>query len=199
MDSADILSTLDIRDRRSLAFAKYWFSLPRQGLVPTRQDFDPCTQGPILSTYVIHELISPDFIRVHLAGTGVREQYGTEITGTNYLDFVEDWRKENASRSLFVMCEQPCGILAHLRARTSAGKQILNESIGLPMRDNSGAVRLIYYQSNTIHEEGYRDPEADMLMTLEIENEVHFDIGAGLPDFRRLTAPEVAGGQDADS
>lgn len=189
MDTPEFLSGLDIRDSRSVMFANYWFGLPRQGLVPARRDFDPCTQGPILSTYVIHELISPDFIRVHLAGTGVREQYGTEITGTNYLDFVEGWRKENASRSLFVICEQPCGILAHLRARTATGKEVINESIGLPMRDNSGAVRLIYYQSNTVFEEGYRDPEEDMLMTLEIEDETHFDIGAGLPDFQRLTGP----------
>ena len=189
MDTPEFLSGLDIRDSRSVMFANYWFGLPRQGLVPTRRDFDPCTQGPILSTYVIHELISPDFIRVHLAGTGVREQYGTEITGTNYLDFVEGWRKENASRSLVVICEQPCGILAHLRARTATGKEVINESIGLPMRDNSGAVRLIYYQSNTVFEEGYRDPEEDMLMTLEIEDETHFDIGAGLPDFQRLTGP----------
>ncbi|MDF1734336.1 MAG: PAS domain-containing protein [Minwuia sp.] len=194
MNSPDFLANLDIRDSRSRAFAHYWSGLPRQGLVPARGDFDPCTQGPILSTYIIHELVSPDFIRVHLAGTGVREQYGAEITGTNYLDFVEGWRRENASRSLFVMCEQPCGILAHLRARTATGKQILNESIGLPMRDRTGAIRLIYYQSNTIHEDGYRDPEEDMLLTLEIEDEVHFDIGAGLPDFQRLTAPEITGG-----
>ena len=142
---------------------------------------------------MIHELISPEFIRVRLAGTNIREQYGFETTGHNYLDFVDEWRRETASRSLFLICEHPCGLLASLRSETRSGRIMANESIGLPMRDNSGAAKLIYYQSNLIGVEEFREPSEDEILKIDVVDETYFDIGAGIPSFNQIEYLERTG------
>jgi hypothetical protein len=183
---AEIVHGLSFESAKSVAFVDYWFSLPKQDFIPSRRDFDPCEQGPVLSSYVIHHLVSPEMIQVHLAGTAVREQYGFEATGRNYLDFVDEWRREVASRSLFLICEHPCGLLASLRSETKSGRIIKNESVGLPMRDNNGHASLIYYQSNLIDVEGYREPSEDEILKIDVMNEVYFDVGAGIPTFNQI-------------
>lgn len=186
-------AALKFRSRKSVEFLDYWDTLPKLDGIPSRRDFDPCEQGPVLSSYVINELISPEFIRVRLAGTNIREQYGFETTGHNYLDFVDEWRRETASRSLFLICEHPCGLLASLRSETRSGRIMANESIGLPMRDNSGAAKLIYYQSNLIDVEEFREPSEDEILKIDVVDETYFDIGAGIPSFNQIEYLERTG------
>lgn len=184
---------LAFKTHKSVEFLDYWDSLPKIDGIPSRRDFDPCEQGPVLSSYVIHDLIAPDFIRVRLAGTDIREQYGFETTGQNYLDFVDDWRREIASRSIFLICEHPCGLLASLRSETKSGRVMENESIGLPMRDNSGAARLVYYQSNMIDIEAFREPSEDEILKIDVVSERYFDIGEGVPAFNQIDYLEETG------
>ncbi len=184
---------LKFHSRKSVEFVDYWGSLPKQDGIPSRRDFDPCKQGPVLSSYVIHELISPEFIRVRLAGTNIRDQYGFETTGHNYLDFVDEWRRETASKSLFLICEHPCGLLASIRSVTRSGRVLANESVGLPMRDNSGAATLIYYQSNMIDVEEFREPSEDEILRIDVVDETYFDIGAGIPAFNQIEYLKSAG------
>jgi hypothetical protein len=183
---SELFRGLEFQSRKSVEFVDYWDALPKSGFIPSRRDFDPCKQGPVLSSYVIHELVSPEVIRVRLAGTDIREQYGFEITGRNYLDFVDDWRRETASRSIFLICDHPCGLRASLRSETRSGRIMSNESVGLPMRDNNGAATLVYYQSNLIDVEGYREPSEDEILNIDVVNEVYFDLGAGIPSFNQI-------------
>lgn len=175
---------LEFEHRESPAFADYWYSLPKLDLIPSRRDFDPCTQGPILSTYIIHELISPEMIKLRLVGTKLREGFGVDVTGRNYLDFVEPARRTKASRAIFLVCEQPCGMLVRLVSKTQAGRMYMNETFALPMRDNDGKARLVYYQSNSAPLAEYRDPTKDQLAVLDLAGRTFIDIGAGIPDFR---------------
>ena len=175
---------LEFEHQESAAFADYWHELPKQDLVPSRQAFDPCSQGPILSTYIIHELISPEMIRLRLVGTKLREGFGVDVTGRNYLDFVEPARRPKASRAIFLVCEHPCGMLVKLASKTTAGVMYMNETFALPMRDNDGKARLVYYQSNSAPLAEYRDPAADKLTVLDLHSRTFIDIGAGIPDFQ---------------
>jgi hypothetical protein len=174
---------LDFQHKQSASFADYWHSLPKRDLIPSRQDFDPCTQGPILSSYIIHELVSPDLVRLRLVGTKHLEGFGADVTGRNYLDFVKPARRPKASRAIHLVCEQPCGMLITLRSKTQEGRLYLNETFALPMRDNDGRARLVYYQSNSAPLAEYRPP-SDKLAVLDIHQRVFIDIGAAIPDFR---------------
>lgn len=175
---------LEFEHVQSPAFADYWNSLPKRDLIPSRADFDPCLQGPILSTYIIHELVSPEMVRIRLAGTKMREGFGMDPTGRNYLDFVEPARRAKASRAIFLVCEQPCGMLVKLKSKTQTGRMYMNETFALPMRDNEGRARLVYYQSNSAPLDGYRDATEDQLVVLDIAKRIFIDIGAGIPEFK---------------
>lgn len=175
---------LEFEHAQSPTFADYWHSLPKHDLIPSRTDFDPCLQGPILSTYIIHELISPEMIRIRLAGTKVCERFGMDVTGRNYLDFVEPRRRPKASRAIFLVCEQPCGMLVRLKSKTQTGRMHMNETLALPMRDNEGRARLVYYQSRSAPLDEYRDATNDQLAVLDIAKRTFIDIGAGIPAFK---------------
>jgi hypothetical protein len=176
-------SHLKFDHEQAATFADYWHSLPKHDLIPSRLDFDPCVQGPILTTYIIHELISPDFIKIRLAGSKLRDGFGVEATGRNYLDFVDPSRRAKASRAIYLVCEHPCGMLVRLTSKTQTGLTYMNETFALPMRDNEGRPRLVYYQSNSAPLAEYRDSSADKLSRLELANRVFIDIGAGVPEF----------------
>ncbi len=183
-DVADrLFIDLDTEHEAAANFADYWASLPRRDLVPARADFDPIAVPRLLPTFVIHELIAPDDIRIRLAGTAIREHYGVEITGRNYLDFVPEERRAMASRAIHLVCERPCGMLARITSSTESGALMINESLALPLRDDAGRCRLVYYQSNT-RPQVAREPGDDPLRLHETVRRRFYDIGAGVPDYR---------------
>lgn len=63
---------------------EYWRSLPREGRLPRRADFDPLDIPKLLSKLFMIDVAgtAPDFsFRYRLAGTEIGETYGLEITG----------------------------------------------------------------------------------------------------------------------
>lgn len=175
---------VDFEHEQAARFADYWHSLPKDNLIPSRRDFDPGSQAAVLNTFIIHELVSPEIIKIRLVGTKHREGFGSDPTGRNYLDFVEPKRRAKASKAIYLVCEQPCGMLVRLVSKTQTGLMYMNETFALPMRDNDGAARLVYYQSNSAPLEEYRDSSSDKLEVLDIHDRTFIDIGAGVPSFK---------------
>lgn len=179
----DVLSAMQNATELSVAFARYWLSLPTVDLVPSRRDFEPeCIPG-LLANLVIHELVSPEHLRLRLVGTAVVDDYGQEITGRNYLDFVAEERRPKASRAIFLVCEQPAAMLVHLRSSTESGKLLTRESVAFPMRDDDGRARLVYFCSNPAEERATYFDERDTLKIMNVLDRSFIDIGAGTPEF----------------
>lgn len=178
------LQSLGAVEPRTRMFADYWNSLPKTDLVPSRSAFKPEENTAILANIVIHELISPEHIRLRLVGSAVIEEYGREITGRNYLDFVDEERRPKASRAIFLVCEQPCGMYVLLRSQGRSGRVMTRESIAFPMRDDEGVARLVYFCSSPARErtDVFEDP--DELRIMNVLRRTFIDIGAGIPDFR---------------
>ncbi|EDP63828.1 hypothetical protein BAL199_14372 [alpha proteobacterium BAL199] len=183
-EAGDTLQALDMTEERSRQFADYWLSLPKTGLIPMRRTFMPENVPRILPNIVIHELISPELIRIRLAGSAVVEDYGQEIAGRNYLDFVEPPRRSKASRAIHVICEQPAGMLVQLKSVTRSGRVMTRESIAFPMRGDDGVASYIYFCSSPARERARVAPESDQLQVMNVLNRTYIDIGAGLPDYR---------------
>ena len=80
---ARVLSTISDASEASLIFARYWLSLDTIDLIPSRRQFAPEKLHSIMAHLVIHELVSPSFIKLRLVGTAVIDDYGQEITGRN--------------------------------------------------------------------------------------------------------------------
>lgn len=182
--AADPLDGLEITEERSRRFADYWLSLPKDSLIPRRSAFEPERIASLLPNVVIHELVSPEFLRLRLVGSAVIDDYGQDITGRNYLDFVEEPRRPKASRAIFVICEQPAGMLVQLRSITRGGRIMTRESIAFPIRSDDGDARFVYFCSSPARERDFAHPETDELQVMNVMRRTYIDIGAGLPDFR---------------
>lgn len=168
----------------SLAFATYWSSLPKTGLIPDRDSFDPAAVKKFLNTFVILELVSPTQITFRLAGTAEAARYGRDVTGLNYLDYVEAKRRPKASEAFHAIVSQPCGMLAVIHSLSASGTHSTNEAIGFPMRDPLHHASIIYFQSNTLPENPLHDSYVDPLSVhSSVSRRIFIDIGAGTPDF----------------
>lgn len=163
-------------------FADHWASLPQVDCVPHRRDFQPEKLGSALAHIVIHELISPMEIRLRLVGSTVASAYDEEITGRNYLDMVEPDRRDAAAQTFFTACRQPCGMYTRLRSVGWRGRTMERESLGFPLRDESG-VRWFYSCSTTDPADtpAY-DLSRDGIATVtDVLERLYVDIGAGVP------------------
>jgi len=179
----EVLATIDGATALSVAFARHWLSLPTIDLIPSRRDFEPERIPGLLANLVIHELIAEDHIRLRLVGTAVVDDYGQEITGRNYLDFVEESRRPKASQAIFLVCDHPAGMLVKLRSVAESGKLLTRESIAFPMRDDDGVARLVYFCSNPAEERETYFDEPDTLTVMKVLDRRFIDLGAGLPAF----------------
>ncbi len=167
----------------SRKFAQYWLSLPKTDGIPSRTDFHPEQIPDLLPYMVIHELIAPDLITLRLAGTAMAETYGKDITGMNYLSFVEKDRRAKASEAIFLVCRHPAGMLVQLLSTTESGMLINRESIAFPIRDDTGSARFVYFCSSPVSERKYSGDERDELQVMAVKERTYLDIGAGTPDF----------------
>ncbi len=169
-------------EARSRDFAAFWFSLPKIDLIPRREAFKPEQIPHLLPNLVIHEILSPELIRLRLSGTAVDHHYGQTVTGRNYLDFVEPERRPAASRAIRKICEHPAGMLVHLRSATVSGRIQTRESIAFPMRDSDGRATLVYFCSGNARERSNDSAPQDALKVMEVMRRQYIDIGAGLPE-----------------
>lgn len=184
MITGTALNQLGEIEERSRAFADYWFSLPKLDLIPHRDSFQPEALPRLLPNLVIHEIGSPDLIRLRLVGTAVETHYGKHVTGRNYLDFVEPDRRAAASRAIQLVCQHPAGMLVHLRSASASGRIQTRESIAFPMRGSDNIANLVYFCSGNARERPRDGRNRDEITLIEVIQRRYMDIGAGVPDFR---------------
>lgn len=179
-DSARLMSNLDDASDISRAFARYWLSLDKDGLIPRRQDFAPEQIQNLLPNMIIHEIVSPTELKMKLVGTAIVEAFGQEMTGRNYLDFVEEERRASASQAIRLVCEQPCGMLVRVKVLSKTGMALTRETVAFPMRDDDGAAKFVYFCS-TPHARTGSSRETEETLVDEITERRYLDIGAGVP------------------
>ena len=167
---------------RARQFADYWLSLPRTDLIPHRRDFDPAALVGILDTFMIFEMVAPDHFLIRLAGTTVIEHYGREITGMNYLDFRTHDERPITQAMMPLVATQPCGQLVLQSVRTGDGKGRASQSFGLPMRDDNGEARLLFYQVDYTGLDDLKTRDEHYLLEQRTVVRHFMDIGNGFPD-----------------
>ena len=127
---------IDLYHPRSQALFDYWFTLPRDGVLPLRSSFLPEKIPQLLPTLIIYEMVSPTYINFRLAGTAVRERMGIDPTGRNYLDYVAPERKVKAGQSFFAVVDQPCGMRVVSNHGMASGHKKFLEVLMLPMKND---------------------------------------------------------------
>lgn len=175
---------VDFISEESRQFAECWHGLPKDGLLPSRNDFDPMEIAKMLPGVCLYEVICSSRIKIRLAGTGVTAIYGREITGGNFLDLWPADLRTTAGRVLRVMLEQPCGLVATLAGRTGSGAEIPNVSVGFPILDRAGQASMLLFHTSNMEIPHLHDPDDDPIVNLELTRRHFVDIGAGRPDFQ---------------
>jgi hypothetical protein len=180
---AELLESLGSESAIFRDFAEYWRSLPSHELIPFRRDFRPEALERIVPSIVIHDLVSPDMVRLRLVGTEVVKDHRREITGKNYLELVEPDRRALVFAALKMICEHPCGIVTGLDATTQRGRALVRRTFGLPMRNDDGFANLIYFCSLPSKEREPFEDYSDPISLISVSGRRFLDIGAGVPDF----------------
>ncbi len=177
---------VDFKHSRNQAFYDYWLSLPRDGVLPHRRSFLPEAIPSLLSSMVIYELISPEFIKIRLFGSSLQDRYGINRTGTNYLDMVENHRRSKASQAMWSQAKKPCGMHAFIEQELNSGRIAYIEALGLPVLSDQSDTPLLLFQSNEIVKEGrdFNGHEEDFgFKRLTVARRSFLDLGAGVSNY----------------
>ena len=103
--------TLSERSEGSQAFEKKWLEACGDNPIPARDEINLRRFAPFAPRMA---LIEPDrqnrTLPIRLAGSGLYEVTGFDVTGRNYLDFVAEEIRENAYRDVITLLDHPCGL-----------------------------------------------------------------------------------------
>lgn len=167
-------------------FAEYWLSLPRQTDVPMRKDFDPAAVPRLLPRFLMHEIRDRSRLHIRLCGTGLVQRYGMDITGRDYLDFVPEARRAHSLEAMLAMTDWPAGCLTRMNVRTTAGRVLQTESLGLPLSLGDGRPPLVLFHSHEDRSFGFAREPGERLEHTSLRERIFLDIGNGTP-------PPIAG------
>lgn len=100
------------RSAESIRFEEMWRHLPRRGLIPARDAFQPKLAKTFLSNIILAEVADSAIssIQIRVVGECVRQKVQGDMTGRNYFDFVQGWsRKAHAIERVQELFARPCG------------------------------------------------------------------------------------------
>lgn len=164
----------------------YWLALPRDGLVPARAAIDPTAIRDILPFFMLWELNHGHDAKWRIVGSGVREWFGSELTGKRVVEIHTEAARPRAIEAGLAMGAQPCGAWGLMALRSPQGYDFLVEVICLPLRDGEGKATLFANTMERVNDRRFFDAiaAAGARMVNFVEHRF-IDIGAGLPVFPR--------------
>lgn len=164
----------------------HWLSLPRNGLVPARTALDPAAIRDILQFFMLWELNHGHDAKWRIVGSGIREWFGTELTGKNVVEIHTEAARPRAIAAGLAMGAQPCGAWGLMALRSPQGYAFLVEVMCLPLCDAEGNVTLFANTMERLNDRRFFDAmaAAGARMVNFVEHRF-IDIGAGLPVFPR--------------
>jgi hypothetical protein len=180
------------QDQTNRHFVAAWLRWRRPGrLMPKRSTVELEDIKHLLGRVVLFEMVSPDDIRIKVAGSQLRAHVNFEATGRNFADItspehwpVRRWRFNE-------MATRPCGgTMINRDTQTRTGDAVTFETVTLPVDpEGEGKPRLLIGNVAVIGGV-YEPPAEDRPRVVRPAEEFRFlDIGAGI---RYCIAPEHA-------
>ena len=158
------------------AFLSHWRSLPRAGLIPSLPAFLDRPHPGFAPWLNIVDFVSESEMPVRYFGTRLVDSFG-EITRLNFLDFLKKDVRPLVAHAHRLVCETPCGWTTLARAITTTGRELVAETITLPLMRRGRASSLVKL-TNVIEHLNFRES----LVTVDQVTSQHWiDLGAGVP------------------
>jgi len=161
-------------------FADYWFSLPKDGLLPPREAFNPAAVPELLPTILLRDVMADGQARYRLAGTAVRDMLGFELTGLKAFELMPATERDRYQTISRLMFEQPCGVWALLAVRTDSGHEFRIENVAFPFAPRADGGRRTV--GSFVPLDRPRQAEGELAKVTAVDGIDFIDLGAGMPD-----------------
>ena len=132
-----------MRNRGARALYEYWREAKGIEEVPQRNAIEPRGLRSVLPWVFILEHVDRDLAPFRLAGTGLCDQYGEELKGTNFLSlWLGDCRR--TVRSLMDnVTLMPAAAFIEFEAQARNAGRVSGEIVLLPLADSDGTIHQI--------------------------------------------------------
>jgi hypothetical protein len=163
-------------------FVNAWLGWRGDRLLPARSAVDLRAIARDLPGIGIAEVRSADDIRVRIAGTGLQQLYGMELTGRNLREVTADADWPMRSARYLTMVERPCGAFYRRRDTLPNGRQMEYEAVQLPLLpDRADGPRQVIWSAVPVDKSfGPQSPDGPRAIPLATRYSF-VDIGAGVP------------------
>ena len=132
-----------MRNRGTRALYEYWQSAKGSQEVPSRTNIEPRGLKEVLPWVFILEHVDRELSPFRLAGTGLCDQYGQELRGTNFLSlWLGDCRRTMRSLIDNVVL-MPAGAFIEFEAQSRLHGRTSGEIVLLPLCDANGDVHQV--------------------------------------------------------
>jgi hypothetical protein len=172
------------RSEGSLEFEALWRALPRQGLVPPRNAFNPARATKLLPKLILVEAPNPGHPGLHfrLVGQALNENVRQNMAGTNWLDFLPTEHHAEALESARLICEHPCGIWQLTPVHYERGFSQLIEVTIFPLGAGADGIPLMLGSLEFLPNDSHKATDRGKGLMAETSKIHEFiDIGAGVP------------------
>ena len=170
------------RSGQSVAFERYWRSLPKQGLIPHRRDFTPAGMASLLRFVMLLEVSfepAPSF-RIRLVGGALQERIQRDVKGCDYLDFLPPDVREGAVTAVRYMFDHPCGLWQITPLHFERGVAVNVEATVFPMLGEPSPFMLTIGVPRDDHPNPQPSAGKPVLITSAPEY-CYLDLGNGVP------------------
>lgn len=177
------------------ALTKLWSGLPRKtGLFcPEKSSFSPVSLRQHLKSVFILERHGENCLRVRVAGSGIREHLGREITGLNLFDLLPTEHLYSYQAYYNNLRHYPCAGHVKRPATMTGGGRHLIQTMHLPLLDKEGEVSFFI---GCVHVERmpmrHEEIKHGILKERRDLNIAYLDLGAGIPGQAAMAEPKSA-------
>lgn len=160
----------------------YWRSIRKADEVPLRSAFRLTTEtAPLMRHMTIAELTDDDLV-FRLAGTGITERQGLNITGKRYGDFAEPLQVARAVARFKAFHATPCGFVSVHREDYERGFATDVEVAGFPLRTDDGEGRMVVMIVTPLGTAPYTETGGRPIFMAPATHFEFIDVGQGVPD-----------------
>lgn len=129
-----------IRTEKSLRLEKIWRQLAAESAsgIPHRTDFKAHQIPDLLPDFTVGK-VSDVGVNVIMAGSNVIGRFSGEITGQDYMQFIQEHQRPFMLAILQQVCARPVGICMQMESEFERGYMLKLEVTFLPVFDSDGS------------------------------------------------------------
>ncbi|MFZ5913826.1 MAG: PAS domain-containing protein [Pseudomonadota bacterium] len=162
-------------------FIKYWFQLPKMGLISDKSKINPRNIMEQLPNVIILDLGSGTDCRIRLIGTGITGRWGFDPTNSNFLDLIAPQNRDAIADHMAILHKQPCGVILLGDEHYTSGQMVRSETVLLPVHSGHNEANTLFGLITSVASHMELDGDIMAAAFYNLTNIRFINIGAGVP------------------